>query len=89
MDATKTTLILKEQQPKLEISVASDLALYQAMQRRSLALDLTNLVSYEVMRSWTDRLFALYSQTPAPEFQKISQTQLLRADRQAGFCQAW
>ena len=68
LDATKTTLILKEQQPKLEISVASDLALYQAMQRRSLALDLTNLVSYEVMRSWMDRLFALYSQTPAPGF---------------------
>ena len=83
LDATKTTLILKEQQPKMEISVASDLALYQAMQRRSLALDLTNLVSYEVMRSWTDRLFALYSQPPAPGFQKISQTQLLRADRQA------
>ena len=67
----------------MEISVASDIALYQAMQRRSLALDLTNLVSYEVMRSWTDRLFALYSQPPAPGFQKISQTQLLRADRQA------
>ena len=83
LDATKTTLILKEQQPKMEISVASDLALYQAMQRRSLALDLTNLVSYEVMRSWTDRLFALYSQPPAPGFQKISQTQLLRADRQS------
>ena len=83
LDATKTTLIVKEQQPKMEISVASDLALYQAMQRRSLALDLTNLVSYEVMRSWTDRLFALYAQPPAPGFQKISQTQLLRADRQA------
>ena len=83
LDATKTTLVLKEQQPKMEISVASDLALYQAIQRRSLALDLTNLVSYEVMRSWTDRLFALYSQSPAPGFQKISQTQLLRADRQA------
>ena len=83
LDSTKTTLVLKEQQPKMEISVASDLALYQAIQRWSLALDLTNLVSLEVMRSWTDRLFALYSQTPAPGFQKISQTQLLGADRQA------
>eukprot|EP00434_Breviolum_minutum_P036637 symbB.v1.2.032470.t1/scaffold3898.1/size48671/2 len=49
LDSTKTTLVLKEQQPKMEISVASDLALYQAIQRRSLALDL------RVMRSWTDR----------------------------------
>ena len=83
MDATKTTLVLKEPQPKMEISLTADLALYQAIQRRSLALDLTNLVSFEVMRSWTDRLFSLYSQAPAPGFQRISQTQLLRADRQA------
>ena len=59
------------------------MALYQAIQRRSLALDLTNLVSFEVMHGWTDRLFGLYAQSPIPGFQKISQTQLLRADREA------
>ena len=46
-------------------------------------MDLTNLASYEVMKKWTDRMFAIYAQPAAPGFQKVSQAQLLRADRQA------
>ena len=76
LDATKTSLIVKEQQSHSEISISSDLALYQALQRRTLAMDLTGLASYEVMRKWVDRLFSLYAQAP-------TQAQLLRADRQA------
>ena len=83
LDATKTSLVVKEQQSHSEISISSDLALYQALQRRTLAMDLTGLASYEVMRKWVDRLFALYAQAPAPGFQKVNQAQLLRADRQA------
>ena len=83
LDSTKTALVVKEQNNVAEINITSDLSLYQAMQRRTLALDLTGLVSYEVMRKWIDRLFSLYSQPPAPGFQKVSQAQLLRADRQA------
>ena len=83
LDASKTSLVVKEQQSSAEIHIASDLALYQALQRGTLALDLTGIASYEVMRKWIDRLFALYSQSPAPGFQKISQEQFLRADRQA------
>lgn len=83
LDSTKTALVVKEQHNVAEINITSDLSLYQAMQRRTLALDLAGLVSYEVMRKWIDRLFSLYSQPPAPGFQKVSQAQLLRADRQA------
>lgn len=83
LDASKTALIVKEQQSIAEISITSDLGLYQALQRKTLALDLTGVASYEVMRKWIDRLFTLYSQSPAPGFAKISQAQLLRADRQA------
>ena len=83
LDATKTSLVVKEQQSHSEINISSDLALYQALQRRTLAMDLTGLASYEVMRKWVDRLFALYAQAPAPGFQKVTQAQLLRADRQA------
>ena len=83
LDASKTSLVVKEQQNVAEIHITSDLSLYQALQRRTLALDLTGLASYEVMRKWIDRLFALYAQSPAPGFTKISQSQLLRADRQA------
>lgn len=83
LDSTKTALVVKEQATVAEINITSDLSLYQAMQRRSLAMDLTGLVSYDIMRKWVDKLFSLYSQPPAPGFQKVSQAQLLRADRQA------
>eukprot|EP00434_Breviolum_minutum_P014069 symbB.v1.2.012406.t1/scaffold831.1/size159220/2 len=83
LDATKTSLVVKEPAASTDISIASDLALFQAIQRRSLAMDLTGLATYEVMKKWTDRLFNIYSQAVAPGFQKISQAQLLRADRQA------
>ena len=46
-------------------------------------MDLTNLASYEVMKRWTDRMFAIFAQPAAPGFQKVSQAQLLRADHQA------
>ena len=83
LDVSKTSLVVKEQASNAEIHITSDLGLYQALQRRTLALDLTGIASYEVMRKWIDRLFALYAQSPAPGFSKISQSQLLRADRQA------
>jgi len=50
LDASKTGLIIKEQPITQEINISSDLALYPAMQRRALAMDLTNLASYEVMK---------------------------------------
>ena len=81
LDATKTALVNKEQPLTNEINISSDLALYQALQRRALAMDLTGLASYEVSKKWIDRMFEIYSQSPAPGFQKVSQAQLLRADR--------
>ena len=83
LDASKTGLVIKEQPITQEINISSDLALYQAMQRRALAMDLTNIATYEVMKRWTDRMFAVFSQPPAPGFQKVTQAQLLRAGRQA------
>ena len=83
LDSTKSALVVKEQNSTHEISLTSDLMLHQAIQRRAIAMALTKMVTCDVMRKWTDRLFAMYSQTPAAGFQKISQAQLLRADRQA------
>ena len=83
MVASKTGLVIKEQPIAQEINLASDLALYQAMQRRALAMDITNLASYEVVKRWRDRIFTIFTQPAAPGFQKVSQAQLLRADRQA------
>ena len=64
-----------------EISITSDLALYQALQRRALAMDLTGMATFEVSKRWIDRMFAILSQSAAPGFQKVTQAQLLRADR--------
>ena len=50
LDASKTGLVIKEQTMTQETNLTSDLALYQAMQRRALAMDLTNLASYEVFK---------------------------------------
>jgi hypothetical protein len=60
LDASKTGLVIKEQPITQEINVSSDLALYQALQRRALAMDLTGLATYEVMKKWTDRMFAVF-----------------------------
>ena len=70
LDASKTGLIIKEQPITQEISLTSDLALFQAMQRRALAMDLANLATYEVMKKWVDRMFAVFSQPAAPVFRK-------------------
>ena len=39
LDASKASLVVKEQAAPTDISIASDLALFQAIQRRSLAMD--------------------------------------------------
>ena len=83
LDASKTALVIKEQPSVAEINISSDLALYQALVRRTLAMDLTGLATFEVMKRWVDRMFEIYSQSPAPGFSKVSQAQLLRADRQS------
>lgn len=83
LDATKSNLIVKDQPIAKEIKITSDLALHQAMTRRALALDLVGLATFGTVMKWTERLFELQSQQPAPGFQQVSQAQLLRADRQA------
>ena len=83
LDDNKTGLIVKEAEPEREISVASDLSLFQAMCRRGLAMDLVGIASYDTVMRWTNRMFTMYTQPPAPGFSKVSQAQLLRADRQA------
>lgn len=81
LDAAKGSLVVKDVQPKQEIAVSSDLALYQALTRRALAFDLIGLATYTEVNKWHNHMFSLLAQSPAPGFQKVSQGQLLRADR--------
>ena len=79
LDASSSGLVVKDAAPEQEINVGSDLALFQAMCRRALAMDLVGLASYDTIMKWINRMFSLYTQPPAPGFQKASQSQLLRA----------
>ena len=83
LDENKTGLVIKVAGQEREISIASDLSLFQAMCRRGLAMDLVGVASYDTVMRWTNRMFTMYTQAPAPGFSKVTQAQLLRADRQA------
>ena len=83
LDENKTGLVIKDADQEREISVASDLSLFQAMCRRGLAMDLVGIASYDTVMRWTNRMFTMYTQAPAPGFSKVTQAQLLRADRQS------
>ena len=74
---------MKDAEHEKEVQITSDLALQQAMVRRNLAMDLVGVASFATLQKWTTRLFTMFQQAPAPGFQKVSQAQLLRADRQA------
>ena len=49
LDASKGSLVIKESQSKQEISLSSDLALFQALSRRALAFELVGLASYAIV----------------------------------------
>ena len=46
-------------------------------------MDLVNVASYDTVVRWTNRMFTLYTQPSAPGLNKVTQAQLLRADRQS------
>ena len=82
LDASKTGLIVKDEEATVALSIDSDLMLYQAMMRRALAMDLVGLASYATVQRWNERLFRVMSQDHPPEFQRVSRAQVLRADWQ-------
>ena len=83
LDDTKTALVIKEQPSLAEINITSDLVLYQALQRRALALYLTGLATYEISRNGSIECFQFTLNLLPLASQKISQAQILHADRQS------
>ena len=53
----------------------------QALQRRSLALELVNLMSYAQSEQYHETLFAMLSVDPPPSHARISMHQLMQADK--------
>ena len=64
-------------------AIQNELQLFQALQRRSLALDLMHVASYEVSEQWHQYLMDRMLQPAPPGFRKPTIEQILRADKQA------
>ena len=65
-----------------QVDVGTELKLMFAFQRRGLAFDLVNLVSWEVHTAWTNKLYRALMSEPPPGFGHVSLTQILRADQE-------
>ena len=65
-----------------DVDTNTELRLLFAFQRRGLAFEIVNLMSWNVYQTWTDKLMSsLVSEAPK-NFHQISLTQILRADRE-------
>ena len=64
-----------------ECSIQGDIRLRSAFTRRSLAYELANVASFEVMEGWSQLLFDRVCQDPPAGYKHISVEQIMVADR--------
>ena len=76
-------LVLKESTKEVKCDVSSELALSQALCRRSLAFDLVGVASYDKLEAWSRHLMHHLQMEPPPSYAKVGVDQILRADKQA------
>ena len=67
-----------------EADHGTELKLMWCWQRRGLALDMTNVVSWSVHEKWIDALFRAYATDAAQTTRAVSVVQLIKAD-----CEMW
>lgn len=60
----------------------SEIKLQWCMQRKGIALEMCNLVSWSVSQEWIASLYNVYSTDPPPGFGRITLQQLIRADKE-------
>ncbi len=78
-------MIKLEQEPITEeADHGTELKLMWCWQRRGLALDMTNVVSWSVHEKWIDTLFRSYATDAAQATRSVSLAQLIKAD-----CEMW
>eukprot|EP00435_Cladocopium_sp_Y103_P075161 s737_g54.t1 len=78
---TQGNIKISKQSAVTECSVSGEIKLRAAFTRRSLAYDLANVASFEVMESWTQLLFDRVCQDPPAGYRHISIDQIVQADR--------
>ena len=74
-------LKISTKEPEARAPIVSDLNLRNAFRRRALAYDQCNLISYEVLEKWTERLFTSMDEIPPPSYSQVSRHQILAADK--------
>jgi hypothetical protein len=72
----------KELHAEDKADVASDYKLRQAFTRRALAFDQANLIDFALSETWSAHLFKLIHKDVPAGYQKVTITQILKADRE-------
>ena len=83
LDSNASGIVVREGSSEQTCATTTELDIYEAMTRRSLAFDAVGLVQYEVFQKWVGYMFQLLRQAPPPGFSAPTITQMLRTDRQA------
>ena len=77
------SLAVKDQDLHLTCDASTELQAFHALQRRALAYDACNMLTYDVSMEWIHYLFEHLHRDSAPGYLKPDLTAILRADRQA------
>ncbi|CAJ1458021.1 unnamed protein product [Effrenium voratum] len=72
---------LRNKESKVDADLSTDLLLRQAFMRRALAYDQANVLGYLLHDQWIERLFESRVDCPPEGYAKISQQQVVNADR--------
>ena len=80
---SSSRLQLKDQKTEVMRDTGSELLLTQALQRRALALDLTNAATYATVQEYNDYLIRQLQATVPGGYKRVDVQQVLRADQEA------
>lgn len=81
LDIGSGKLKLEKKNCDVVADVNNDLKVQQALQRRALAYDQANIIQYEQLMAWNDRLMKARLTDPPPGYCRVTYAQLERADR--------
>lgn len=77
------TLKVDTEAPKIgDADHGTEIKLQWCLQRRGVALEMCNILSWDVSQRWLATLFQAYSTEPPPGYGKVTLQQLVRADKE-------
>jgi hypothetical protein len=82
LEAPNGKIKVTKMQDEMTTDTSDMLRLRFALQRRGLAMEVAFLLSYSVHEEWVESLFSLMMDTAMPHYSKVSEQQVLRADKE-------